>query len=112
MKITRKKLRMIVEQFLFEKKVKYVDDDKWEANKARIKDSHLYGDPEKRKVLKKALLAKWPGKKINKLLCETCHAYDTSEKAKEAGVKEGNGYCIAFDFSCSGKNSCTGWLPK
>ena len=87
-------------------------DDKWEENKARIKDSHLYGDPEKRKVLKKALLAKWPGKKINKLLCETCHAYDTSEKAKEAGVKEGNGYCIAFDFSCSGKHSCTGWLPK
>ena len=117
MKITRKKLRLIIEQFLLEKekKVKYVAKKLWPKYKAEVIKSHLYGDPTKSKKLKNALLKKWKPKgytKINQLLCKTCHAFDISAEAREAGVEEGMGYCVPFKFACSENNSCTGWLPK
>ena len=112
MKITRHNLKLIIEQFLLEKKIKYVDKSLWVKNKEKIIETHEYGKPTKESSLAKKLLKKWPGKKINQLLCETCHAFDTSKSARSAGVGKGKGYCIAFDFACSGKNSCTGWLPK
>ena len=121
MKITRSKLKLIIENFLFEKKKKkeekkkYVPKEEWPKYKAIVIESHSYGDPTKSKKLKDALLEKWKPQgytEINQLLCKTCHAFDTSEEAKEAGVKEGMGYCAPFKFACSENNSCTGWLPK
>ena len=119
MKVTRRKLRLIIESFLFEKKKKekkeYVPKKKWAYYKAKVIISHLYGDPTKSEKLKEALLKRWKPQgytKISQLLCKTCHAFDTSAEARKAGVEEGMGYCAPFKFACSENNSCTGWLPK
>lgn len=108
MKITKQKLKLMIESLLFEKKINYTPKSEWSKNKKNARKKALYGNPKVRVRLKKSLKEKW-GKVP---LCETCSAYDTSKEAKEAGAVEGTGYCHAFNFACSAKNSCTGWSPK
>ena len=116
MKITRKNLRLLLEQTLFSNTEHFVPKREWAFYKSKLKISHFYGDPKKRKDLREALQKKWPNipeKQIPKLLCKTCHAFDTSKNAEAAGVnvKKGFGYCAPFKFACSENNSCSGWLP-
>ena len=111
MKITRKKLRTLIEHIILEAKVKYTPKSEWAENKKSAIKKALYGNPKQKKELGKALKEKW-----NKVpLCKTCSAYDTSKEAIEAGVTKEDksvAYCHAFNFACSAKNSCTGWSPK
>jgi len=109
MKITKQKLRLIIENILFENKVKYEPKENWPAKRKIAEQKALYGNPKEKKDLKEALEEKWGGKVP---LCKTCSAYDTSKAAQEAGASKGTGYCHAFNFACSAKNSCTGWSPK
>ena len=111
MKITRKNLRMLIENMILEAKVKYTPKSEWAKNKKSAVKKALYGDPERKKELKEALKEKW-GKVP---LCKTCSAYDISKEAIKAGVTKEDksvAYCHAFNFACSAKNSCTGWSPK
>ena len=109
MRITRQKLRLIIERALFEASVRYEPKENWPAKRKKAEKDALYGNPEKRKDLKEALEKKWDGKVP---LCKTCSAYDTSKAARDAGAGKGTGYCHAFNFACSEKNSCTGWSPR
>ena len=109
MKLTRKKLRLMIENFLFENKVNYESKENWPEKRKKAEKDALYGDPEERKDLKSALKEKWKGKVP---LCKTCSAYDTSAAARKAGAEKGTGYCHAFNFACKAKNSCTGWSPR
>ena len=109
MKLNKQKLKLMIENFLFEDSINYEPKKNWEAKKEKAKKSVLYGDPKKRKDLEKALKKKWDGKVP---LCKTCSAYDTSKAAQKAGAEKGTGYCHALNFACSADNSCTGWSPK
>jgi hypothetical protein len=109
MRLTKQKLRLIIENFLLEGKINYTPKSEWSKNKKNAIKKALYGNPKEKSNLKKALEEKWDGKVP---LCKTCSAFDTSKEAKEAGAKSGTGYCHAFNFACSAKNSCTGWSPK
>ena len=108
MKISRQKLRLIIENLFFENKANYEPKENWPAKRKKAEKDALYGDPEKRKDLKNALKKKWKGKVP---LCKTCSAYDTSAAARKAGAKKGTGYCHFLDFACKETNSCKGWAP-
>ena len=107
MKLTKRKLRLIIEQFLIEAKEKF---KKIKNGKQKAKDVAKYGDPSKIKDLKNFLEEKFGKVKY----CKSCAAYDVSDSAIEAGVTKkdkSEAFCHAYGFSCKAINSCTSYTP-
>ena len=52
MKLSRQKLRLMIENFLFENKANYEPKENWPAKRKKAEKDALYGDPKKRKDLK------------------------------------------------------------
>ena len=107
MKLSRQRLKLIIEQFLIEKKEKF---KKIKNGRQKAVDVAKYGDPQKRKDLKDFLVKKFGKVKY----CKTCAAYDVSDEAIKAGVTKKDksvAFCHAYGFSCKETNSCTSYTP-